>query len=89
MMMRMKKKILMTDDKKDRLEQSGFRVGTIAEFLNLTPDEQSQINNIIIRNGKPIGICECLGKGKGKCRGNGWVKDGSGFQMCPYFEEFK
>ena len=83
------KKISMTDDKKDRLEQSGFRVGTIAEFLNLTPDEQSQINNIIIRNGKPIGICECLGKGKGKCRGNGWVKDGSGFQICPYFEEFK
>ena len=48
-----------------------------------------QINNIIIRNGKPIGICECLGKGKGKCKGNGWVKDGSGFQMCPYFQEFK
>ena len=24
-----------------------------------------------------------------KCRGNGWVKDGSGFQMCPYFQEFK
>ena len=83
------KKISMTDDKKNRLEKAGFRVGTIAEFLDLTPEEQSQINNIIIRNGKPIGVCECLGKGKEKCRGNGWVKDGSDFQMCPYFQEFK
>jgi hypothetical protein len=78
----------MTDDKKNRLEQSGFRVGTIAEFLNLTPEEQSQIQNIIIRNGKPIGVCDCLGKGKDKCKGNGWVKDGTGFQKCPYFVSF-
>jgi hypothetical protein len=85
----MKKKILMTDDKKDRLEQSGFRVGTIAEFLDLTPEEQAKIDNIIIRNGKPIGVCECLGKGKEKCKGNGWVRDRSGFQLCPYFQEFK
>ena len=83
------KKISMTDDKKDHLEKAGFRVGTIAEFLDLTPEEQSQINNIVIRNGKPIGVCECLGKGKENCKGNGWVKDGSGFQMCPYFQEFK
>ena len=88
-MMRVKKKILMTDDKKDRLEKSGFRVGTIAEFFDLNPEEQAKIDNIIIRNGKPIGVCECLGKGKEKCRGNGWVKDGSDFQMCPYFQEFK
>ena len=78
----------MTDDKKNRLEQSGFRVGTIAELLNLTPEEQSQIQNIIIRNGKPIGVCDCLGKGKDKCKGNGWVKDGTGFQKCPYFVSF-
>ena len=78
----------MTDDKKNRLEQSGFRVGTIAEFLNLTPEEQSQIQNIIIRNGKPIGVCDCLGKGKDKCKGTGWVKDGTGFQKCPYFVSF-
>ena len=78
----------MTDDKKNRLEQSGFRVGTIAEFLNLTPEEQSQIQNIVIRNGKPIGVCDCLGKGKDKCKGNGWVKDGTGFQKCPYFVSF-
>lgn len=83
------KKISMTDDKKEKLKSSGFQVGSIAEFLDLSPEEQSMIENVIIRNGKPIGICECLGKGKGKCRGNGWVKDGSGFQMCPYFEEFK
>ena len=83
------KDLTMTDDKKDRLEKSGFRVGTIAEFLDLAPEEQAKIENIIIRNGKPIGVCECLGKGKEKCRGNGWVKDGSDFQMCPYFQEFK
>lgn len=79
----------MSEDKKNRLEKDGFQVGTIAEFLDLSPEEQSQINNIIIRNGKPIGVCECQGKGKGKCRGNGWVKNGSGFQMCPDFKEFK
>ena len=78
----------MTDDKKNRLEQSGFRVGTIAEFLDLTAEEQAQIQNIIIRNGKPIGVCDCLGKGKDKCKGNGWVKDGTGFQKCPYFVSF-
>ncbi len=82
------KDLIMTDDKKDRLEKSGFRVGTIAEFLDLAPEEQAKIENIIIRNGKPIGVCECLGKGKEKCKGNGWVKDGSGYQKCPYFEEF-
>ena len=78
----------MTDDKKNRLEQSGFRVGTIAEFLDLTAEEQAQIQNIIIRNGKPIGVCDCLGKGKDKCKGNGWVKYGTGFQKCPYFVSF-
>jgi hypothetical protein len=79
----------MDDSKKKRLEAAGFRVGTIAEFLDLTPDAQAKIENMIIRNGKPIGVCECLGKGKEKCKGNGWVRDGSGYQKCPYFEEFK
>ena len=82
------KDLTMTDDKKDRLEKSGFRVGTIAEFLDLAPEEQAKIENIIIRNGKPIGVCECLGKGKEKCKGNGWVRDGSEYQKCPYFEPF-
>ena len=63
----MKKKILMTDDKKKRLEEAGFRVGSIAEFLDLTSEEQAKIENVIIRNGKTIGVCECLGKGKEKC----------------------
>ena len=83
------KKISMTDDKKEKLKSSGCQVGSIAEFLDLSPEEQSMIENVIIRNGKPIGICECLGKGKGNCRGNGWIKDGAGFQTCPYFIYFK
>jgi hypothetical protein len=79
----------MTDEKKKRLETVGFQVGSIAEFLNLSLEEQAKIDNIIIRNGKPMGVCECLGKGKEKCKGNGWVRDGSGFQTCPYFQDFK
>jgi hypothetical protein len=79
----------MDEDKKNRLENAGFKVGSIEEFLNLTLEEKAKIDNIIIRNGKPIGICECLGKGKGNCRGNGWIKDGAGFQTCPYFIYFK
>ena len=63
-------------------------MGSIEEFLNLTLEEKAKIDNIIIRNGKPIGVCDCLGKGKNKCKGNGWVRDGSGFQMCPYFAQF-
>jgi len=82
------KDLTMDEDKKNRLENAGFKVGSIEEFLNLTLEEKAKIDNIIIRNGKPIGICECLGKGKNKCKGNGWVRDGSGFQKCPYFQEF-
>lgn len=78
----------MTEEKKKSLETAGFQVGSIAEFLNLSLEEQAKIDNIIIRNGKPIGVCECLGKGKEKCKGNGWVRDGSGFQTCPYFTQF-
>ena len=76
----------MTEEKKKKLEANGFQVGSVAEFLELTPEEQEMIENVIIRNGKPIGVCECLGKGKENCRGNGWVRDGSGYQICPYFE---
>jgi hypothetical protein len=78
----------MDEDKKNRLENAGFKVGSIEEFLNLTLEEKAKIDNIIIRNGKPIGVCYCLGKGKNKCKGNGWVRDGSGFEKCPYFQEF-
>ena len=75
----------MTEDKKNKLESAGYQVGSVAEFLSLTPEEQAKIENIIIRHGKPIGFCECKGKGKESCRGNGWVKDGAGYQKCPYF----
>ena len=75
----------MTEDKKNRLENAGFKVGSVAEFLNLTPEEQSKIENIIIRHGKPIGFCECKGKGKESCMCNGWARDGAGYQKCPYF----
>ena len=80
------KDLIMDDSKKSQLEKAGFQVGSIADFLNLSQEEQAKIDNIIIRNGKPIGVCECLGKGKEKCKGNGWVKDGAGYQKCPYFE---
>ena len=79
----------MTEYKKSKLESAGFQVGTIAEFLDLSPEEQEKIDNIIIRNGKPIGICDCKGKGKESCKGNGWIRDGSGFQICPYFKQFE
>lgn len=81
--------MILTEDKKNRLEDAGFHVGSVAEFLNLTPEEQSQIDNVIVRNGKPIGVCDCKGKGKESCRGNGWIRDGEGYQKCPYFLEFK
>ena len=86
--MRMTKTNLMTDEKKKELETKGFQVDSVAEFLDLSPEEQAMIENVIIRNGKPIGVCECLGKGKESCRGNGWVRDGSGYQNCPFFKQF-
>ena len=33
----------MRKTKKDRLEKKGWRVGTVEEFLDLTPDESSYI----------------------------------------------
>lgn len=79
------KNLKMDDEKKKRLENAGFKVGSVEEFLNLTSEEQDKIDNIIIRHGKPIGFCECKGKGKDSCRGNGWIRDGEGYQKCPYF----
>lgn len=83
------KEIVMDENKAKRLENIGFKVGTLADFLNLNPEEQLQIDNVIIKNGKPIGICDCLGKGKGSCKGNGWIRDGAGYQRCPYFTSFE
>lgn len=83
------KEIVMDENKAKRLENVGFKVGTLADFLNLTPEEQLQIDNVIIKNGKPIGVCDCLGKGKESCKGNGWIRDGAGYQRCPYFTSFE
>ena len=79
----------MDENKAKRLENVGFKVGTLADFLNLNPEEQLQIDNVIIKNGKPIGVCDCLGKGKESCKGNGWIRDGAGYQRCPYFTSFE
>jgi len=79
----------MTDEKKKSVEAKNFQVGSVAEFINLSPEEQAMVENVIIRNGKPIGVCDCLGKGKESCKGNGWVRDGSGYQTCPFFLQFK
>ena len=79
----------MTEEKKKSLEAKGFQFSTITEFLDLSFEEQAMIENVIIRNGKPIGTCQCLGKGKESCKGNGWIRDGAGYQKCPYFQEFK
>ena len=79
----------MDENKAKRLESIGFKVGKLADFLNLSPEEQSQIDNVIIKNCKPIGICDCLGKGKESCKGNGWIRDGAGYQRCPYFTSFE
>jgi len=79
----------MDEEKKQRLEATGFKVGSVAEFLDLTLEEQSLVENVIIRHGKPIGICDCKGKGKESCMGNGWIRDGEGYQKCPYFIEYE
>jgi len=79
----------MDEEKKQRLEATGFKVGSVAEFLDLTLEEQSLVENVIIRHGKPIGICDCKGKGKESCMGNGWISDGEGYQKCPYFIEYE
>ena len=51
--------------------------------------------NLIVRNNKIIGICECKGLGKGRCRGNGFAKhvketDGDepsfDFNKCKYIK---
>ena len=80
---------MIDDDKKKKLEEAGFQVGSLAEFLDLSLEEQELIENVIVRNGKPLGTCECLGKGKNSCKGNGWIRDGAGYQRCPYFTSFE
>jgi len=79
----------MDEEKKQRLEATGFKVGSVAEFLDLSLEEQSSVENVIIRHGKPIGICDCKGKVKESCMGNGLIKDGEGYLKCPYFKEYE
>ena len=43
------KDLIMDDSKKSQLEKAGFQVGSIADFLNLSQEEQAKIDNIIIR----------------------------------------
>mgnify|MGYP006896910575 CR=1 FL=1 len=38
----MMRKNSMTEEKKERLETDGFQIGSVAEFLNLTPEEQAK-----------------------------------------------
>ena len=78
----------MNEDKKKKLEESGFQVGTLSEFLDLSLEEQELIENVIVRNGKPLGTCQCLGKGENSCKGNGWIKVQNGYQKCPNLISF-
>lgn len=78
----------MDKEKKERLEKAGFKIGSVDDFLNEALSLSAEdLDTVIVRHGKPIGICECKGKGKDKCRGNGWIRDGAGFQKCPYFQD--
>lgn len=78
----------MDENKKKKLTDVGFEIGSVADFLDLSPEEQKLIDNVIKRHGKPIGTCECFGKGKKDCKGNGWIRDGAGFQKCPFFNSW-
>jgi hypothetical protein len=78
----------MDENKKKKLTDAGFEIGSVADFLDLSPEEQKLIDNVIKRHGKPIGTCECSGKGKKDCKGNGWIRDGAGFQKCPFFNSW-
>jgi ribosome-binding protein aMBF1 (putative translation factor) len=41
----------MDKKKRDKLEEKGFRVGTAAEFLNLTPEEEAYIEiRLVVSN---------------------------------------
>ena len=79
----------MTEEKKEKLRAAGFQIGTITEFLGLSPEEQQKLDNLIIRNGKLIGSCECQGKGKQTCKGNGWIREGDGYVKCPLFQPYE
>lgn len=37
----------MNEDKKARLEANGWKVGTVAEFLMLTPEEENEVEALV------------------------------------------
>ena len=39
---------IMDEDKKNRLENAGFKVGSIEEFLNLTLEEKAKMSPVQI-----------------------------------------
>jgi hypothetical protein len=39
----------MDKAKRERLERAGFRVGTVAEFLGLTPEESELVESQVAR----------------------------------------
>ena len=76
----------MDSEKKKQLEAAGFKFGTVEEFLNMEPGE---LDRVIIRNKKPIGVCDCKGKGKESCLGNGWIKVSGNYERCPNITPFE
>jgi hypothetical protein len=38
----------MNEDKKHRLEEAGFQVGSVADFLQLSPEEQARIEKLVV-----------------------------------------
>jgi len=38
----------MNEDKKNRLEEAGFQVGSVADFLQLSPEEQARIEKLVV-----------------------------------------
>ena len=38
----------MNEDKKNRLEEAGFQVGSVADFLQLSPEEQDRIEKLVV-----------------------------------------
>jgi len=38
----------MIEEKKNRLEEAGFQVGSVADFLQLSPEEQARIEKLVV-----------------------------------------
>lgn len=64
-------------------------------FMKELIDELGE--TLIVRNGHIVGVCDCKGKGKGRCLGNGWAKHklktkedeepSFSFNRCKYIKE--